>query len=96
MVPNERRTDRARSLEPVLRPGEDCLACPPGDPDALASAITRLLDDEGFAEGLGRAARAHVLDRFGPARQAERLAAILTERFGLSPSAPVVARAADA
>ena len=84
------------ALREVLRPGEHCLACPPGDPDALAAAIRSLLDDESFAEGLGRAARAHVLDRFGPARQAERLAAILTERFGPAPAAPVVARAADA
>src|SRR5205823_6698860 len=84
------------ALREVLRPGEHCLACPPGDPEALASAIASLLDDESFAEGLGRAARAHVLDRFGPARQAERLDAILTERFGLVPRAPAVARAADA
>jgi glycosyltransferase involved in cell wall biosynthesis len=73
---------------------EHCLLVPPAAPDALAAAIARLLDDQTLAARLGRAARAHVLERFAPARQAERLAGILTERLGVA--APARARAADA
>jgi len=77
------------ALREVLRPGEHCLACPPADPAALAEAIGRLLDDPGFAEGLGRAARRHVLARFSPERQAEHLARVLAERLGVhAPDAP--------
>jgi len=83
------------ALREVFRPGEHCLACPPGDDRALAAAIRRLLDEEIFAEGLGRAARAHVLARFAPERQAEHLGALLAERFG-QPAPTPVARAADA
>jgi len=83
------------ALREVLRPEEHCLACPPGDPDALAAAIGRLLDDPGLAERLGAAARAHVATRFAPARQAERLGAVLAERLALAPTA-LPAFAADA
>ena len=75
------------ALREVLRPDEHCLACPPADPAALAEAIGRLLDDPGFAEGLGRAARAHLLARFAPERQAAHLARILAERFGVRAAA---------
>jgi glycosyltransferase involved in cell wall biosynthesis len=37
---------------------------PPGDPDALAATMGRLLSDPDELEALGRAARATVLDRF--------------------------------
>src|SRR5207247_1826019 len=47
------------ALREVLRPGEHCVACPPADPASLAEAIGSLLDAPGFAESLGRAARAH-------------------------------------
>ena len=77
------------ALREVLRPGEDCVACPPADPDALAAAIAGLLDDERAAERLGRAARASVASRFAPERQAERLGAVLADRFGVVlPAAP--------
>jgi glycosyltransferase involved in cell wall biosynthesis len=84
------------ALREVLRPDEHCLAVPPGDPDALAAAIARLLDDATLAERLGRAARAHVLDRFSPERQAARLGALLAERFGAAPAGAPLRRAADA
>jgi glycosyltransferase involved in cell wall biosynthesis len=69
-------------LREVLRPGEHCLACPPADPAALAAAVRRLLDDRALAGRLGDAARAHVIERFGPERQAARLAALIGERLG--------------
>ena len=83
------------ALREVLTPGEHCLACPPGNAEALADAIGTLLDDESLAEKIGRAARARVLDRYAPAPQAARLGAILAERFGTSAPA-ALARAADA
>lgn len=44
--------------------GETCLAVPPGDPDALAAALGRLLGDSGLRRRLGAAGRERVLARF--------------------------------
>ncbi len=76
-------TRDAPALREVLEPGTHCLVCPPADPDALAGAVRRLLDDPALAERLGAAARAHVLSRFGDAQVADRLAAVLASRRGL-------------
>ncbi len=84
------------ALREVLEPGVHCLACPPGDPEALATAVATLLDDPRRAERLGQAARAHVLDRFAPDRQAARLGELLASRFGAVPVGSSVRRAADA
>jgi glycosyltransferase involved in cell wall biosynthesis len=74
------------ALREVLTPEAHCLACPPGDPDALADAIVRLLDDPPLAARLGSAARAHVLGRFGEAAVASRLAGLLAARLGVGPA----------
>jgi glycosyltransferase involved in cell wall biosynthesis len=87
-------TRDAPALREVLRPDEHCLACPPADADALAAAVARLLDEPALGERLGRAARAHVLARFGPERQAAHLSGVLAARLGL-PEPPPLARAAD-
>jgi glycosyltransferase involved in cell wall biosynthesis len=60
----------------AVKEGETALITPPKDSAALASAISRLLDDDTFATGLGNAAR-HIasthfsrdamLDRMGSA-----------------------------
>ena len=44
--------------------GVSALLVPPGDPDAMAGAIGRALDDPDLRRRLGRAGRARVLDRF--------------------------------
>lgn len=44
--------------------GETCLAVPPGDPEALRAALTRLLEDPELRARLAQAGRARVLERF--------------------------------
>ncbi|GAA1132982.1 glycosyltransferase family 4 protein [Streptomyces javensis] len=44
--------------------GDTCLAVPPGDADALAAALTRLLGDADLRRRLGAAGRDRVLRRF--------------------------------
>jgi glycosyltransferase involved in cell wall biosynthesis len=84
------------AIREVLRPGEHFLACPPGDADAVAAAVGRLLTDRRAAERLGRAARARMLETFSPAQQAARLGSLLSEQLGLDiPSSPAP-RAVDA
>src|SRR5262249_53928416 len=59
------------ALREVLEPGVHCLACPPADPEALANAVSRLLDDPTLAVRLGAAARAQILGPFGGTQVAE-------------------------
>jgi glycosyltransferase involved in cell wall biosynthesis len=88
-------TREGPGLREVFEPGTHCLACPPGDPEALAAAISRLLDDPALAARLGRAARARMVERFAPERQAAALGALLRERLGIV-AAEMPRRAADA
>ncbi|MFF3738700.1 glycosyltransferase family 4 protein [Streptomyces sp. NPDC002566] len=53
------------------RDGETCLAVAPGDSEALAAALSRLLGDAALRARLGAAGRARVLERFTWARAAE-------------------------
>jgi glycosyltransferase involved in cell wall biosynthesis len=57
--------------------GETGIYVPPGDPDALRSAIESLLDDEDEARRLGRAARAWAVEHAELDRYAEGIAAVV-------------------
>ena len=64
------------SVAEAVRDGETGLLVPAEDPDALARAIRRLLDDAGLGRRLGEQGRRHVLERFTAdhmARAFERL-----------------------
>ncbi|MEV6175305.1 glycosyltransferase [Streptomyces sp. NPDC051954] len=57
------------------RDGETCLAVPPGDSEALAAGLNRLLADPQLRTRLGHAGRERVLNHFTWARAAEGTAA---------------------
>ncbi|HEY7440723.1 MAG TPA: glycosyltransferase family 4 protein [Acidimicrobiia bacterium] len=57
--------------EVVGEDGTCALTVPPGDPSALAGAITRMLDNPELRHRLGAAGRARVLDRFTWRRTAQ-------------------------
>ncbi len=69
----------------IVRDGETGLLVPPGDPGALAEAVTRLLADPEGARAMGRRARAHVEREFPMERQVERLLAVYREVAGPAP-----------
>jgi glycosyltransferase involved in cell wall biosynthesis len=55
---------RAGGNPEAVSDGETGLLVPPGDPDALASAILELLRNPAIAEAMGRAGRKRLRDRF--------------------------------
>ena len=59
----------------------DGLLIPPGDAEALANAIARLMDDVDLRQMLGQRARAKVLEKFNLERNVARLAAVLRQRL---------------
>lgn len=62
---------------PELIRGEvDGLLVPPADPDALAAAILRLMDDPELGSRLGKSARQKVLAEYNLTRNTERLAEV--------------------
>jgi glycosyltransferase involved in cell wall biosynthesis len=52
----------------IVRDGATGLLVPPGDADALAAALGRLLDDDGLRRRLGAAGRERALDEFDVVR----------------------------
>ncbi|GGS11733.1 glycosyltransferase family 4 protein [Streptomyces eurythermus] len=76
------------------RDGETCLAVPPGDADALAAALNRLLGDAGLRARLGAAGRDRVLANFTWARAAEGTVAHYREAIARAARAAGPARPA--
>lgn len=68
----------------IIRQETDGLLTPPGDAEALAFAIARLMDDPELRRSLGQKARLRILEKFDLHRNTERLAEIFGRRLGSS------------
>ncbi len=66
----------AGPIPEVVSDGEDGVLVPPGDPQAIAVAVCRLLDDESLRERLGAAATLSAFSRFQPQKSADALTKI--------------------
>ena len=68
-------------LPEIVIPGETGLLVPPNDPQALADAVEKLLDDTELARSLGVKGRARVEERFALGEQMRKVLSILDFRF---------------
>ncbi|MBC7225170.1 MAG: glycosyltransferase family 4 protein, partial [Anaerolineae bacterium] len=60
----------------IVEVGVSGLLVPPGDPDALAQALRRVLDDPDLARRLGEDGFRHVAQKFAWERIADQMAAL--------------------
>jgi glycosyltransferase involved in cell wall biosynthesis len=67
---------RISGIPELVVDGVTGLLVPPGDPEALADALARVLRDGGLAEALARAGRARVQELYDLGRNTARLGAI--------------------
>jgi glycosyltransferase involved in cell wall biosynthesis len=74
-------TDCGGNRELVID-GEVGLVVPPRDPDALAAALTRLIDDPDLRKRLGTAARRRVVNHFSTEKRIDKLEALYREVLG--------------
>lgn len=70
----------AGGIAEVVVDGRTGLLCPAGDVERIASSLARLLGDHRLRAGLGRAARAAVVEGFDVQTGARRIADVLYER----------------
>lgn len=61
----------------VMKDGENCVLVPPGDVDALRSALQKLLHDDGSVQRLGQIARRTVESRYTTRHMADQLEALI-------------------
>ena len=73
---------RSGGAERVVSDGETGLLVPPGDVDALVSALEPLMRDPQRAAALGRNARARVIAEFTIDAEVERIAAVYRQVLG--------------
>lgn len=73
---------RASSLPEIVIDRETGLLVPPGDADALAAAITGLLDDPDLAHRLGAAGRRRMVEHFRPEDTLQRFLELTGYRAG--------------
>jgi glycosyltransferase involved in cell wall biosynthesis len=74
-------TDCPHGPGEIITDGSDGLLVPPGDPDALATGLLRLINDPGLRHVLGTAGRATV-QRYEPATIADRYERLINELLG--------------
>jgi glycosyltransferase involved in cell wall biosynthesis len=77
---------RVSSVPEIVADGDTGLLVPPDHPEALAAAVTALLDDPERAAAYGRAGRERARREFSVERMAERTSAVYAEAVS-SPSA---------
>lgn len=77
---------RTQGLVETMRDGVTGVVVEPGDAEALAAAMERLVADWPAATAMARAARADALDRFSPARYRAAVAGLVDELAVHSPS----------
>jgi colanic acid/amylovoran biosynthesis glycosyltransferase len=65
----------------IISHESDGLLVPPGDAQALARALARLLDDPELRRSLGQKARLKILEKFDLRRNTERLAEVFRRRL---------------
>lgn len=74
-------TQLATAVPLIARDGIEAVTVPPRDPQALAAALTRLLDDEPMAKRLGAAAQVRARDEFEDAKFVARVHSIYREVY---------------
>ncbi len=70
---------RIEAVPEIVRHGDTGLLVPPGDPEALAAALERLLADPLLARAMGARGRQRVVSRFSWTHVAERLERALVD-----------------
>lgn len=81
-------TTRAPGTVDYLRDGGNALLVPPSDPDALAAAVNRLLDDPPLAARLAAAALADIQTLYSPDVHALARLTAIRDLAGLPPAPP--------
>lgn len=74
-------TTAIAGIPELIRDGIDGLLVAPGEVDALAVALARLMDDASLRNRLALSGRARVLESYNLAQNVETLAAVFTERI---------------